>query len=302
MAFSYLYYSFAKKAINNLESKYLENFQIDNSKIFLYSNTIDISSLCNLTKIRKKSYDLYELLNTKQDYFLLQLVYEAKRNKFYQNNVLFLYSIASSIVLKRYLNNITMLTNCSSEFDYNYAYYSDQVDISKNNICKLFPNAFLYSFTELDYIKNSLTNTYFLPMTDRILHNSLNQYKKILNGSIFSRPKFFFTDLISNKKNIKIKDFKYNKYKPNEELLHVKFNESLIHFDKVIQKALFEASELLDAINQALYFDKEKPLILFCEQYQWNSIKQYYEYIELRKKDEKERNKEYENERNKIKK
>ena len=287
----YTNYYFVKEILSSIDNKYLEGIDLNNEKILLYANTYTIPVLFRLTKIKKFSYDLYTKLTTfRQDMLILNMVKETKKNKFYTNNILILYSVASSLILYEELKKTNISIKEALEYDYQFA-YNNQVMVSGNSLYKKNKNCFLYSFTELDFISNALSNTYYIPNMDTYMRVSLNQFKKCLKKNIFNLLVFKIKDILFyHKKDTKYQYYVY-KRKYSNKLENIYYNNIEMSFDDFIKQTKTKALAFIEAINQALYFDKQAPIVDFSKEYSWTSIIEHYNFINKVKEDEVKRNK-----------
>ena len=294
MAFLYTNYLFTKSVIDSLESKYKEQIALDDNKIFLYSNTYNIIEAFRLSKSKIKTYDLYtKISTTKQDLFIYNLIKQTKNNNYQPNNILFLYSIATSLILKEHLNKCEPIKENSNLLDYEYAKISG-VDISGRKLKNIFPSGFMYSFLELDFLSSSLTDTYLLPQLTKYMQVSVNELRKCIYKNPFRSIKQKYKDLTCYKKSYtKYKNFVYkNKYKKLLNLKVIK-DEQELNLDDIINQAYKESLEFIDAINDLLYFDKNAKILEFVEKYEWNSIKEQEQFVKKQKKLDKLRHKRY---------
>lgn len=289
MGLYYTEYCIARNAIEALDYKYLEKLDLSNSKLFLYANTYEMPKFYRLLKKHRTSYDLYEkITNYRQDLLIKSLIDEVKRSKYYAPYILMLYSISSSLILHEEMKKTNILPYQYSQYDC-YAMKKENIE----DLYKSFKNSFIYSFTELDLLKDSLKSTYHMPLTDKYMLESIKVFKRCLNPNPLFRAFAFIVDLLFFRKtNISYKNCilkkTFKNFTPD-----FKYNENSISFDEFINKISAKVTLFLDAINQALYFDKEAPLVEFVQEYNWDSIADYYDFLAAEKEKAKLRNRRY---------
>lgn len=279
-----------QEILNELTPNYKEMLSLYSNKTFLYVNSIEILRYYRLTKIKSFDYDLYNKVNFyKKDLFLLNMINEAKKNNFYKPNITFLYCTAVSFAADEVLKKQGLTTN-PFYLDSLYA-KSKGINLSNRYIFKSFKNCFLYSLTELDFLSNCLKNTYNEPATIQYVSESINQFKHaICQNSIFVIYNKFLDIFRSN--NLKSKNYVYKKINFKNKIYKDLINKN-IDFESIKSEIKTEAQTLLNAVNQALYFDKQADLIEIAANNNWQGITDYYNFINKQKISEKERKKAY---------
>lgn len=294
MSFFFTAYYLAKNTINELEPKYKEQIDLETSRLFLYANAYQIPELFRFTKIKSFEYDLYtKLTNYKQDMFIKNMVKETISNKYYPNNILLLYSITTSIILYEELKLTNLKKGDYSKFDYNFA-KEKGVDITGKKMYKKFRNCVLLSFTELDFLKETMNLTYHLPKVDVYISEAMKVFKRCLNPNpLFKVHAFFMDHTFYHKHDTKFSYFiSKNKYEQKENAT-ITYNDEEILFSEFIKIVSEKSLFFLNAINDALYLDKLSTLVEYSKLYNWNSITEYYNFINKQKEDELERTKQF---------
>ncbi len=292
MSFFYTSYYLAKKTINRLEYKYHKYFDVENTKLFLYANSYQIPELFRLTKIHSFDYDLYKkMTNYKQDMFIKNMTKETIKNKYYPNNMLLLYSISISIIFYEELKKTNLKKDDYSKYDYNFA-HSKNVDNSGKRLYIKFKNCVIYSFTELDFLKETLSQTYLLPKIDTYISESMKIFKNCLNPNpIFKAYAALMDFTIYKNSETKFKQFICkNKYEIIPDL-KVTYDDEEMDFAKFLEIVSNKSLLFLEAINDALFLDKVSTLVEYAKFYNWNSIVEYYDFMNKQKEDEILRNK-----------
>lgn len=283
-------YDIVQEVLNELEPNYKEMISHHTNKLFMYVNSVEILRYYRLTKIKSFDYDLYNKVNfCKKDLFLLNMITESKNNNFYKPNISFLYctavAFAADEVLKKY-----GLTSYSLYLDSLYA-KSKGINLSNKYIYKNFVNCFLYSLTELDFISNCLKNTYNEPATIQYAAESINQFKLVMSKNPISLIYNKILDMF-RKKDLKSKNYSYKKFKPKNKIYKELISKN-IDFEVIKSEIKTEAQTLLNAVNQALYFDKQAYLVEIATNNNWQGITDYYNFLNNQKRIEKERKKAY---------
>ncbi len=286
----FLKYDIVQEVLENLAPNYKKMLSNHNDKAFLYVNCIEILRYYRLTKIKPFVYDLYNKVNYwKKDLFLLNMINETKKNNYYKPNITFLYCVAISFSVDEILKKHS-LDGYSLALDTLYA-KKKGLNLTNKYIYNTFNNCFLFSLTELDFLSNCLRNTYNESATTAYASEAINQFKQIMCGN----PLYIISNKIKDlfrKKEYKSKNFKYKrlniKNKTYYELVHKN-----IDFDILKQEILNEANILLEAVNQALYFNKQESLVEIATNNSWNGIVNYYNFLNEQTQIEKERKKAY---------
>ncbi len=198
--------------------------------------------------------------------------------KIFANCLCFLSNDISRIMVKHRKHTFIRNSNFIKILEWKYIYNT-------------FNNCFLFSLTELDFLSNCLRNTYNESATTAYASEAINQFKQIMCGN----PLYIISNKIKDlfrKKEYKSKNFKYKrlniKNKTYYELVHKN-----IDFDILKQEILNEANILLEAVNQALYFNKQESLVEIATNNSWNGIVNYYNFLNEQTQIEKERKKAY---------
>lgn len=292
MSFFYTSFYLTKNTLLRVNDKYKRYFNPDHTKLFLYANSYQIPELYRLIKKRQFSYDLYEKMTSyKQDMLIKNMVKEAVKNKYYPNNMLLLYSICISIIFFEELKKTDLKKEDYLEYDFNFA-LSKNENISHNHLYEKHKSCMLYSFTELDFLKASFSDTYLLPKLDTYISLSIKMFKRCLNPNPFFRLYAKLMDLtILKKKETKFSNFIYKKKYIKRNDLMITYNDQLITFETFLYMVSDKALLFLDAINDALFLDKLSTLVEYAKFYNWHSIVEYYDFVNKQKEDDEIRNK-----------
>ncbi len=278
----YTNYSILKLALRKLELKYQENINLDSKKLFLYVNAIGFLRYYRLTKLKDFDYDLFEKVSHyKKDLLLLNYINICKENKYYKPNITFLYGIAVYEAI-----DITLKNNNLQ--DYNPIlldkFLNKDIPLSNKFIKKNFSNSLIMSFTELDFFKEGLVRTYSTIYTSTYIEKSLNMLNKTFKNPFFKLKQFIFNPL--KDENLKFNLYSYNK--KGNILLNNELNKK-INIDFLKKEMLENSLKLLESVNQALYFDRQASLVEFAANNNWHDIVNYYDYINLRHNEERQR-------------
>lgn len=279
----YTKYSILKLALDKLELKYQENINMDSKKIFLYANAIDFLRYFRLTKFKNFDYDLYKKISLyKKDLLLLNYINICKENKYYKPNISFLYGIAVNEVVEITLKKHELLSYSQILLD---KYLNKNIPLNNYFIKKSFPNSLIMSFTELDFFKEGIIRTYSSIYSSSYIEKAIN----LLNTSLSINPFFKLKEIILSP--FKEEDFKYKQFTYNKKLnlkLTAELNKN-IDIDALKLEMLENSLSLIECINQALYFDKQAPLVEFASENNWHDIVNYYDYLKERKAEEHQR-------------
>ncbi len=225
-------YIFQTKVLNSLDAIYYEKLNFNLNKVFSYANLLNIYS-------NYDNYNIDKKLLTKTKDLVYSMIKYIKNNYYNENNSLILYSIVSSIVLNKYLKDYDITNNY--DLDYAYSLHSSY-NLDNFNMVTFFDKSFIFDFYDLEFLRYNINKVYFFPYADKILLKSIKKYKRKIN-----------------KKNIFNKLYKYNK----------DINIDLTLFNELLENALHETNLFINAINDYLYLNKEKPLINFFNEYNY---------------------------------
>lgn len=278
----YTKYNTLKNTLNNLEKKYQDNINLDSKKLFLYVNAIDFLKYYRLTKFKGFDYDLFNKVTLyKKDLLLLNYINICKENKYYKPNITFLYGIAISlavdITIKK--NNLQAINQIQLD-----KYLNKDINLTNKFIKKEFPNSLIMSFTELDFFKEGIIRTHSTVYTSAYIEKAINELNNVLNHPLFNFKQIILAPF-------KDESFKFNQFNYNQKrnlALGIELNKR-IDLDSLSKEMLETSMKLIDCINQALYFDKQAPLVEFAALNNWHDIVDYYDYIKARKEEEKQR-------------
>lgn len=281
----YFKYDILNKVISKLDIKYQENMNLKSNKTFLYVNSLDILRYYRLSKIKEFDYDLYNKVSLcKKDLMLLNYINVVKNNKYFKSDVTYLYAICVSlcidIIISKYNLDYRDLISLDKFI------YNNKIKLNNKYFKNNFKNSFAISFTELDFFKNGLTSTYSFIYTKEYILKSIEEFKNMFSLN----PIYKFKQLIFN--IFRKKEFKTKNYNYNSRLKRYDINKILkcnIDIDELINKSINLSLELINCINNALYFDKQASLVEFARKNNWYDIVNYYDYLNDRKHKEKKR-------------
>ncbi len=281
----YFKYDIFNKVIEKLDIKYQENMNLKSNKTFLYVNSLDILRYYRLSKIKEFDYDLFNKVSLcKKDLMLLNYINVVKNNKYFKSDVTYLYSLCVSLCIDIIVSKYN--------FDYkdlillDKFIYNKKIKLNNKYIRNTFKNSFAISFTELDFLKNGLTTTYSFIYTKEYILSSIEEFKNMFSLNPFYKLKQFFFNIF-RKKYLKTNNYKYN-IRLSKKGIN-KILKSNIDIDSLTNEAINLSLELINCVNNALYFDKQSSLVEFARKNNWYDIVNYYDYLNDRKHKEKER-------------
>lgn len=262
MYIPYTHYKFLSDLMNKI--KFKDSFNYDDNILFNFANFINVSEFYSLKSFKDK-YKFEDKLNLCFNQFILECVIKLKfENNF--NNLLFLYSFISTHVLDKYINayinafkrkNMSIL-RASNMIDF-YIYSINNDD--KMNLYKTFNKSFVYTKEMDDFIREPLIKTmdFLVPKNYFIkcYKHKIKFYKCFKRFNI----RYFSHKIISiiSKSKYKLKDFFYSKdidtniLNVKREKLLIDNNESNLTLISAYDKALNEAYNYIDSINDLLF-------------------------------------------------
>ncbi|MGL4949937.1 MAG: hypothetical protein ACRC5M_06115 [Anaeroplasmataceae bacterium] len=243
-------YLFTKKIIDTLDKKY--KALIDNEKLFTYANFINILDLYNLSVIKKNDkYHLSKNIYESNKYFLISTMCSyIKQNNYSNENVLLLYAMICNISIRKHLEPCFISEKDKIKYD-NYVYsLNKSFSSSKVKISKRFRNAFLFSYTDFDFINEFMSKVCLFKSSEGILKISLKKLRKLLKTSRFNKI------LISIFEIFKKDDDKYSNHINvlSKKIRKLKTYKTIDNKFSIINK---EVNELIEMINDHVYYNKD---------------------------------------------
>lgn len=275
------HYYFLKKLIDKLPASIHNNMEYDNDLLFNCATFTDAGIFYKIfNPIKKDKYQLNNKLKSdKFDEFILECLYICKNNNNYKQ-LLLIYALIAHNILEEHISKFLSVRvtrklkypQICNMIDFYYSKANDNIDLTKQRLTEIFPNGFTYH----DFIEN-LINKPFIKVFSTFCTKSY--YKKSLR-----RKDFFYTYFTRSKTKLKlipytIYDFLFNhrgKPKARYYLYSSKVDTSIFNLtnkpyligdetynyslDDVINNALEEAKEYVDAINLYISYDNDKQL------------------------------------------
>lgn len=281
MSLNMLHYYFLKKIINNIPKNIIINFSYTNDMLFDLSTFNDLGLYYKiLNPIKKDKYKINEKLQSEKfNDFILECISICKKNNNY-NQLLAIYAMIAHNILTEHVNTF-LSVRLSRRLKYDKAcniidcYYSkinDNINLYKMDLTDFFLNGFRY----YDFL-------------DELIHNPLIKHFSFFCSKEYytkaaKRKYFVFRHLKRSRTKIKLIFYKLydiflnhrGKPKASLYLYPKKLNTSLFNItkkpylindetfnyslDEVINIALAEAIEYINALNNYLFNDNEKQL------------------------------------------
>lgn len=254
----YLHYIFLKKVTLKLDPMILNELEYDDNLIFNLSNFKNIGNFYSLKSFKDK-YNFTSNLNDKFNEFIVECLLNIEKHNDY-NQLYFVYALISSYTLEKYINEyIESLNNdklndeeINKMIDFSIA-SENNIDISKNNLYKIFKNSFNY----YDYMDNLIHNPCirlfkFLASTNyfkKCYKNKKKYYKKFMNYNLRYPIHKFISLIFKSKKRVKDMIYKDNR-----------LNDLKLIDDNTLDLALNDVLNQIKAINEYLFDDKESDL------------------------------------------
>lgn len=289
MAEALTHYYFFKEVINNLDDKYINQLNIKDYKLFLYSNILDIPKYYNLRKFRAYDYNLkFKLHNQSTKKLIEELVKYTRKNSYDADNILLLYGVVSQYVLDKNINPFIIsragiykkqdIASIKNKFNRNILEKAidslllkdnENLDILDIDLTKKFNGAFKFNFLDLNMLEEAINNTYFFS-------NAFTYYRvSIKNFKLFSRKmplhinklRYIFQKSFreyGHKQHEYIKD--YSVLEDKDYLNNAKSNYpncttnamSNYSFTELYNKAIEEAKVYFNALNKYLFLHDKK--------------------------------------------
>ena len=255
---------FTSEVLNHLDMKYTKNLNLDFNKVFLYSNILDLPLIYGAGS-NKTDYNIYNKLHHEYHYnLILNLIDFIKSQRYLKNHILFLYGSICNLILNDHLNNFFKEENKElriKEFDFYYG-LKNNIDLSNNKLCNIFPKSFILTFNDYDIINEMLNKTYSFSLGEKLYKVSLKKYKQVLKSNGLNKLRLRILDIFS--KNIKYSYYMYpTKNKKSAE--EIDFIANDLEFNQLIKKALEESIKLINICNQALFYKNDKELNLYFQ-------------------------------------
>lgn len=295
------HFYFAKEAISSLDEKYLNNLNLVDGKLFLYSNLYDLPYYYRFSKLFKyHSYNIgHKLHNVKTKDFIENLIIYTKDNSFDIDNILLLYACVTHYTLDKVMHPYIISKSGiykpedpkTKKYRGKHGYLERCIDnlilqryeektFPKYDITKRFKGAFLFNFSDYGIINFAINETYAFSKGDIYFKVSLKNYRRFLITTAKDRLKikslFLKLNDVSLNRNSPIltSNFIYKKYDTSLDYMNhehtmwphpVTGDLSTLSFDDLYQEALSQAKKYLEAVNQYLFFENTKPFNLIFD-------------------------------------
>ncbi len=254
----YLHYTFFKKVTLNIESMIKKEIEYDDNLIFNLANFNNIGYFYSLKSFKDK-YQFTDKLNEKFDEFIVECLLNIEKHNNY-NQLFFLYSLVASNTLEKYLNKyLESIENdkLNDEEIYKMIDFSisskDNIDISKNNLYKIFKNSFEYYDYMDELIHNPCIKLFrFMASTNyfkRCYKNKKKYYKSFMKTNLRYPIHLLVSKMFRSKK--RTKDMLYNDPRDTDIPLIT---------DGMLDIAYKDVMKKIEAINAYLFDDKESDL------------------------------------------
>lgn len=281
MSLNMLHYYFVKKIMNNVPKNIISNFSYTNDLLFDLSTFNDLGIYYKIfNPFKKDKYKIYDKLQSdKFNDFIIECIAICKKNNNY-NQLLAIYSMISHNILQKHVNTFlsTRLTRrlkydkACNIIDSYYAKINDSINLYKVDLTEYFLNGFKYYdflddlihnplikhfsfFCSKEYFEKSMKRKYFmfkyfkrsktkLKLIPYKLYDLLFNHRGKPKASLYLYPKRLNTTIFNVTKK---------PYLIGEDT----FNYSL---DDVIENALNEAMQYVNALNGYLFFENDKAL------------------------------------------
>lgn len=281
MSLNMLHYYFIKKIMNNVPKNIISNFSYTNDLLFDLSTFNDLGIYYKIfNPIKKDKYKIYDKLQSdKFNDFIIECIAICKKNNDY-NQLLAIYSMISHNILQNHVDTFLSVRlsrrmkydKACNMIDSYYAKINDSINLYKTDLTEYFLNGFKYYDFLDDLIHNPLIKHFSFFCSKEYFSKSTK--RKYIMFKYFKRSntkiKLIFYklyDLIFNHRGKpKASLYLYPK-RLNTTIFNVTkkpyligdetFNYSL---DEVIDNALNEAMEHINALNTYLFFDNDKNL------------------------------------------
>ncbi|MBR4496686.1 MAG: hypothetical protein IKP12_06100 [Acholeplasmatales bacterium] len=272
-----LYYYNLKKIIQKMPSNVTKSMDLSDDAIFNAATFTDLGRFFTQNLIKKDKYALHKKIEgEKFNEFLFECTQTFKKdvnpeqllfiygfiNHYYVTNQIqaFLSSKVNKKVSYDYLTNM---------LDYYFTKVNDSYDLSKDTLYKKFPNAFTYTESMDDLIKNPLIKVFSFfgskeYFTKAMLHKK-RYYKSFAKRSIFKYIPYKIYDIVFNHRGKpKAKNYHYNN-KVDTKILNFQNKPYLVgdetfkyNVKEVLEIALKESLELIKIINSFFFNNEEK--------------------------------------------
>ena len=272
-----LYYYNLKNLIDKLPSNVTKSMDLSNDSIFNAATFPDLGRFYTQNLIKKDKYAINKKIDSdkfKEFLFECSQVFKSNANP---NQLIFIYGLVNHHYLKKNideyltprinkLNSYDYLTNM---IDYYFTKVNDSYDLSKDTLYKKFPNAFTYTESMDDLIKNPLIKVFSFfgskeYFTKAMLHKK-RYYKSFAKRSIFKYIPYKIYDIVFNRRGKpKAKNYHYNN-KVDKKILNFQNKPYLVgdetfkyNVKEVLEIALKESLELIKIINSFFFNNEEK--------------------------------------------
>ncbi len=295
------HFYFANDVIRSLDDKYKNLINIDESRIFLYSNLHDLPYYFNLYKMNKKdNLKLgYKLHNVKTSDVIETIINYIRNNGFDRDNILLLYSLVSHYVLDKimhpYINSLSGIYRKDNRLTKKYrgthglieraidstlVKENEYLDLAKINLVKKFKGAFIFTFNDLEILDHTIKNNYYFSKTSELYKISLKKFKKFMNYTSHDFIKiksilYKINDLTFNRKSNHLTynflyQSKYNIGDFMNESHQIWLNPvsglaSNLSFKELYNIAKNTCMDYLSAVNSYLYLNNSKQFHLLFD-------------------------------------
>ncbi len=268
MSGSMLHYYFSKDLFSTLDEKYKKQIHLTDAKIFLYANIYDLGNYYKYNNLFKKDdFNIsYKMHNKKTKEFLENIIKYTKENGFDKDNVSLIYGLVSHYTLDKYLNpfiysrsGVDTLSQPNKKYKNKYKKYCEMLDyffIKKYedettflqlNLNKKFKGAFLLNFNDYNALDYAMNRTYGFSQSFQYFKLSNKKFKSKFN---YSKLK----SIINKFSKIKTDYLNTEKKEYREPYDGKRVNYTIF---ELYNLALKEATTLIKAVNDYLYFDKK---------------------------------------------
>ncbi len=237
----YINYKFNKMCIETLDEKYKNTINLSNeSNIYLYVNIIEIAKFFELYHPFYSSTSIYKEFRDNPDKMIHSLITYIKTHGYNPNDILLLYSICAYIIIE------------NSSFFNELGYNDDKIYANYKPYAKLFPQSQRFNLYILDTLDTILSNEYNILQSRTYLNKALDKYNMYLRHPHLVKFKYNVLSVFNKNKNFKLK---------NKALKIIKSKD----IDENLDMLLFEYKELIEHVNNSLYFSKTEKLVAYIK-------------------------------------
>jgi len=281
MILNMTHYYFFKKLVESIPTHLHDNMEYDNDLLFnlsTFNNVGTFYMLFNPIKIDKYKFD-DNLKSNKFNSFIMECLYICKKKNDHMQ-LLFIYAMVAHNILEQKINDYLVpkiekkrsYSKMCNMIEFYYAMANDNINLTKINLTKYFPNGFIYH----DFMDKLITNPFIKVFgafcTKQYYTKAYNRKKLYFNFFTRSKTKlklipYLLYDLIFNHRGKpKAKNYLYSN-KVDTSILNLTNMPYLVgdetftySFEDILNQALEEAIEYMEAINSYVINDNPKPI------------------------------------------